>query len=94
MLAGLKPSEIWDLELWEYNICIKVHQEKQMQHTVQAILTGYYCAYYMNGGKKAKNPNELIKQLHNKKSFKQSFEDGLKAIERFKCIERAEIFDK
>jgi len=51
-----------------------------------AILTGYYAAYYTNGGKKAKNPNELIKKLYAKK---QSFEDGLKDIERLKEMEKA-----
>jgi len=50
-----------------------------------AILTGYYAAYYTNGSKKAKNPNELIKKLYAKK---QSFEDGLKDIERLKELEK------
>jgi len=49
-------------------------------------MTGYYAAYYTNGGKKAKSPNELIKKLY---ATKQSFEDGLRDIEKLKEIEKA-----
>lgn len=50
-----------------------------------AIMTGYYAAYYTNGGKKAKKPDELIKKLYAKK---QDFNEGLKAIEKLKASER------
>ena len=42
----------------------------------------------MNGGKKAKNPNDLIKEMFTKKSPKQSFEKGLQDIERLIELER------
>jgi hypothetical protein len=89
-LAGLKPGEIWEMELWEYNTVISTLQEKHKCETANAILTGYYVAYYMNGGKKAKNPNELIKSMYTKK---QSLEDGLRDIEKLKKTER-EIGDE
>ena len=82
-MAGLKPFEIWDLELWEYNTYISGFYDSQKSDISNAILTGYYTAYYMNGGKKAKNPNDLIKEMHNKKPSKQSFEDGLRNIKKF-----------
>lgn|GEM_PF-1705939 len=86
--AGLKPNEIWDLELWEYNNFILAGENRQKREISSAILSGYYTAYYMNGGKKAKSPNDLIKDLYSKKPVRQSFEQGLKDIERLKELER------
>ena len=51
-------------------------------------MAGYYTAYYINGGKKTKSPNDLIKEIHEPKKQKHSFEDGLKAIERIRALER------
>jgi len=87
-LAGLKPNELWGLELWEYNTVVTGYQERQKSEISNAILTGYYAAYYMNGGKRAKNPNELIKQMYTQKHPKQSFEDGLRNIERIRRLEK------
>ena len=72
--------------MWEYNIYVSALQDKQNGDTANAIMIGYYVAYYTNGGKKAKSPNELIKELYSKK---QSFEDGLRDIERLKELEKA-----
>nr|DAW45976.1 MAG TPA: hypothetical protein [Bacteriophage sp.] len=73
------------MQLWEYNAYMEGYEQSRKQHDIDSILTGYYCAYYNNGGKKAKPPNELIRNLFVQK---QSFEDGLKDIERVKEIER------
>ncbi|MCL2797032.1 MAG: hypothetical protein FWD58_03135 [Firmicutes bacterium] len=85
-LAGLKPQEIWLLELWEYNRYLLAYQEKSKNDTAQAIMIGYYCAYYTNGGKKAKKPGDLINKLYSRK---QNLEDGLRDIERLKELEKA-----
>lgn len=61
------------------------YEQSRKQHDIDSILTGYYCAYYNNGGKRAKPPSELIRTLFVKK---QSFEDGLKDIERVKEVDR------
>lgn len=53
--------------------------------TAQAILTGYYTAYYINGGKKAKSPDKLIRSLYGEK---QSYESGMREIERIKKLEK------
>ena len=82
---GLKPGDIWDMELWEYNQYSTGYEINQKTAAVQAILTGYYSAYYTNGGRKAKKPGELIKKLFVEK---QSFEDGMSAIERLKEMEK------
>lgn len=58
--------------------------EKQKEQTVNAIMTGYYSAYYTNASKKVKSPEELISKLYTKK---QSYEDGLRDIERLKKLE-------
>lgn len=87
-IAGLKPAEIWELELWEYNTFIGAYEENKKAAVANAILTGYYSAYYTNAGKKAKSPDELIKKLYAKK---QSAEDGLRDIEKFKRIEERRL---
>ena len=61
------------------------YEIKLKQDTANCILTGYYCSYYMNSGKHAKDPNELIRKMFTKK---QSMEDGLKDIARIKKLER------
>jgi len=42
----------------------------------------------MNGGKKAKNPNDLINQMYSQKPAKQSFDEGLRDIEMLREFER------
>jgi len=84
----LKPNEIWDLELWEYNAFMSTTQELQKQDIANAILTGHYTAYYINAGKKAKNPNELISEMYKKKAAKQSVNEGLRDIERLRQLEK------
>jgi len=74
--------------LWEYNSCIAAYQDRQKSEVSNAILTGYYTAYYMNGGKKAKSPNDLIKEMYESKSSKQSLEEGLRDIDRVIALER------
>ena len=81
---GLKPDEFFSLELWEFNSYADGGAEREKKDAANCILTGYYCAYYSNGGKKAKSPNELIKKLYTKK---QSLSEGLKEIERIKKSE-------
>jgi hypothetical protein len=72
------------LELWEYNAYLTSYNSRK-DSVVNAILTGYYSAYYTNGGRKTKNPNELIKKLY---AEKQSLAEGLKDIERLKEAEK------
>ncbi len=84
-LAGLTPSEIWELELWEYNAFISAYEERRKVDAANAIMTGYYAAYYTNAGKRAKSPNELIRQLFSRK---QTQGEGMQDIERFKKAEQ------
>jgi hypothetical protein len=76
-LIGLKPYEIWEIELWEYNMFIEGREIARKNDAAQAILTGYYAAYYNNNGKKAKAPDELIRKLFQKK---QALSEGLAEI--------------
>ncbi|MCL2860931.1 MAG: hypothetical protein FWE22_00750 [Firmicutes bacterium] len=65
------------------------YEEKQKAEVSNAILIGYYASYYINGGKKTKNPNDLIQQINNKnKTTKQSLEDGLMDIEKLREFEK------
>ena len=77
--------------MWEYNTYVLAYQDRQKSEISNSILTGYYTAYYMNGGKKVKNPNDLIKELYSKKPQKQSFEEGLKDIERLRELEKLSL---
>jgi hypothetical protein len=72
------------MELWEYNLFIEGCITERKNDVANAILTGYYCAYYSNGGKKAKKPNELINQLFQEK---QVLSEGLEAIKAIKEME-------
>jgi len=90
--CGLKPCEIYELELWEFNAYVTAVQEQHIRNQSQAILTGYYTAYYMNGGKKAKNPNELIKKLYKKPKPKQRLEDGFRDIRKLREMEKSNYF--
>ena len=49
------------------------------------IMIGYYTAYYINGGRKAKSPDKLIRSLYGEK---QSYESGMREIERIKKLEK------
>lgn len=83
--CGLTPRELWDMELWEYNAYVTACGEKRSLDTAYCILAGYYAAYYTNGGRKAKSPDELIRRLGAKK---QTADEGMRAIERVKALER------
>lgn len=73
------------MELWEYNAYLTACADKRRYDTAYSILTGYYAAYYTNGGRKAKEPNALIQKLYEKQ---QTVDEGLRAIERLKALEK------
>lgn len=73
------------MELWEYNAFIKGYELRQKASTVSSILTGYYCAYYLNSNKKTKSPKQLIAELY---SQPQSIDEGLEMINKIKKLER------
>lgn len=52
---------------------------------LNTILAGYYTAYYMNGGKKAKSPNAVMKSLYPPKV---DYGAGMREIERIKKLEK------
>ena len=83
----MKPEEVYNMSLSEYNNYMNGCEEKIKNEIINCILTGYYVSYYMNSGRKAKSPKELIQQLFRKK---ETFEDGLKAINRIKELEEAQ----
>ena len=73
------------MELWEYNAVMRAYTVREDRRAAETIATGYYTAYYVNGGKKAKPPSELIARLNRPK---QTPEEGLLAIERVKNLEK------
>lgn len=64
---------------------MSAYETKQKNEVANSIMTGYYTAYYTNGGKKVKSPKELIDKMFLPK---QSYADGLREIERIKKIDK------
>jgi len=78
------------LELWQYNILIRAYEEKRKEKVLDCILIGYYTAYYLNGGKKAKKPRDLANLMFKEK---QNLEEGFKQIDLLKKKE-GEKYDR
>lgn len=80
----MKPVDIYEMELWEYNSYILGYTEGQRQSVSNSILNGYYTAYYLSNSKRKKSPQELISQMFAKK---QTYEEGIAQIEKIKKSE-------
>lgn len=39
------------------------YQDRQLDAQCLSVLTGYWAAYYTNGGKKAKKPSKIIQEM-------------------------------
>ena len=81
ILAGLTPKEIYNLELWEYNQVIDCYEIKYKFDIEKSILTGYYTAYYINNGNKAKTPKEIMESMF---SSKRDYKIDLEQIKKIK----------
>lgn len=75
------------MTLADYNSYMEGCEERVRRDISNCILTGYYVAYYMNGGKK-KSPDVLIRRLY---SEKQNTDEGLRQIEHIKTLEKGGI---
>ena len=76
---------MWTLTRAEYNAYIDGYGIRAKSESAHAIMAGYYTAYYINGGRKAKSPDKLIRLLYGEK---QSYESGMREIERIKKLEK------
>lgn len=64
------------MSLWEYNYYAEGKLIARKNESVNCILTGYYAAYYVNGGNKARKPKELIELIFGKvNSYQDSADD-------------------
>lgn len=81
---GLKPKDIWDMHLWEYNSFAKGFELKQKQKSSECVLTGYYSAYFINS-KKPKSPNDIIAELYKKPL---DISNELEKIKRIKELDK------
>lgn len=73
---GITPHELYDMSLYEYNYYAEGVSIARKNESVNCILTGYYAAYYVNGGNKARKPKELIELIFGKEnSYRDSAED-------------------
>lgn len=61
---GLKPNEIKQLHLWEFNQYVLAYQEKIKEKEKNIIKVAYYMAYF-NNTKKTKSLNYYLKEIDN-----------------------------
>lgn len=61
-MVGLKPFELKEMYLWEFNQYIKAYQEKMKEKEKNIIKIAYYSAYF-NNSKKSKSLNYYIKEI-------------------------------
>ena len=61
---GLKPNEIKQLHLWEFNQYVLAYQEKIKEKEKNIIKVAYYMAYF-NNNKKTKSLNYYLKEIDN-----------------------------
>lgn len=71
------------MTLAEYNLYIKGRDMAVKNETVKSIMTGFYCGYYVNGGKKAQKPKDLIDKLYKEK---QPYSVGAESLEKAKLL--------
>ena len=83
--AGLKPNEMYALEVWEFNSYMNGCTDAKKADVFNAILGGYYASYYLSAGKKAKRPDEIINKIYPKSN--QTFADGMAQIAKIKELE-------
>ena len=61
-MIGLKPTEIKQLHLWEFNQYVLAYQEKIKEKEKNIIKIAYYMAYF-NNTKKTKSLNYYLKEI-------------------------------
>lgn len=71
------------MSLSEYNYFIEGKEQARRYESADCILTGYYAAYYVNGGNKARKPRELIDLIFCEK---RSYADDAELIEKAKAL--------
>ncbi len=83
----MKPAEIKELHLWEFNQYALAYQEKIKEKEKDIIKTAYFTAYFSNS-KKPKSLNHYIKEIDNsnKKAKKRDDEKLKFAQEMFEKI--------
>lgn len=87
----MKPVDIYEMTLSELNCFMEGIELKIKNDCSLAVLTGYYTGYYVNGGKKARPPKELIDKMN---AQKQNLSDGLREIERIKELEKGGLYGR
>ena len=60
---GFKPSELLDLELYQYNACILGAADRQRDQVAIAVQGAYYTAYW-NNAKHPKSLQQVIKKIY------------------------------
>lgn len=58
----MKPNELKEMHLWEFNQYVKAYQEKIKEREKSIIKIAYYSAYF-NNSKKSKSLNYYMKEI-------------------------------
>lgn len=80
---GITPQDLYEMSLCEYNYFIEGKERARRYKSAECILTGFYAAYYVNGGNKARKPRELIDSLCGEK---KTYADNAAMIDKTKSL--------
>lgn len=80
MILGFKPFEIYELELCEYNLCVRGFQEKQKEKEKDIVKLAYYTAMF-NNSKKVKPLGSYLREIDRQSKGNQSKEQSKAGIE-------------
>lgn len=91
-------KDIYDMELWEFNLCIEGYRDRIKEQEKRIIKGAYYTAYFTNG-KKIKGLNYYLKAIDesgqkktkgNNKEQKERLEELKKLYKQVKIMEENE----
>ena len=86
-IIGLKPAEVWELDLWEFNSCVRAYAERQKQLAEQAHQQAWQTAAYTGAAfagklKDYKHYTKKAKKAQAPKISEEEFERKLELAKR------------
>lgn len=86
--VGILPQQFWDMELWEFNCCVKAHNRKKKEAAKEAVAVSWQTARFSSAAfagklKPLKNYLEMADQTATKAPTvsREEFNRNLKLAE-------------
>lgn len=70
--VGLKPQDIYDMELWEFNNYIKGYKRKIYNDQKNLMTLAWYTGYFANPYNKKKSLDHYLNKLTNKITMEEN----------------------